>query len=433
MGGFADREAVSGSIISFPMMLCRLITSGYDYPPETCMDAGSSACTDDGEERSSRMPITYETVKAIIDKQATALKEALDASTGAQCGVAVAFYYPGNSVIPSFYCYGSANSAGDPVTKTTIFAIGSVTKTFTATLLANAVLATGSKVALNQTVTDYLPANVKPSTTLQKITLLEVATHTSGMPESVSSVGKDAGVSLFQKAPSTPPEDLVSYWQDYVANSGANPPSFSPGTCWLYSDLGFITLGYAVVAANSGYTSYADLLSTVITGPLGMSNTAATIAQGATVAQGHYNKQLVPISGATDLKSTVQDMYTWLEQNLQAQNAGNPSQLQQALAMTTTRQLSSLPNCGEQTSGPDMGLAWQLADKNASVPTIIWKDGAVSAGGCSCWLGMIPATDSVGPMGVAILANGWVDDLGGVSVEADPYGHAILTQIAASA
>jgi hypothetical protein len=46
---------------------------------------------------------------------------------------------------------------------------------------------------------------------------------------------------------------------------------------------------------------------------------------------------------------------------------------------------------------------------------------------------MIPATDSVGPMGVAVLANGWVDDLGGVTVEADPYGHAILTQIAASA
>ncbi len=89
--------------------------------------------------------------------------------------------------------------------------------------------------------------------------------------------------------------------------------------------------------------------------------------------------------------------------------------------------------CGEQTSGPDMGFAWQLADKNASAPTIIWKDGEVSAGGCSCWLGMIPATDKAGPMGVAVLANGWVNDLGGVSVEADPYGHAILTQIAANA
>lgn len=380
------------------------------------------------------MAITPATVRDIIDAQANCLKNTLDKYTGAKCGVAVAFYYPADPDIPDFYSYGVANEAGDCVTETTVFAIGSVTKTFTATLLANAILSVKPfPVGLNQSAADFLPATAQPSAALQDITLIQLATHTSGLPRSVPSVGSDAGFGLFQKDPSTPSGDLLDYWQNYAVDPQSDPPSYSPGSCWLYSDLGFITLGYAAVGANAG-SSYADLLASVITTPLGMPNTAATLASSAVAVTGHYNDQSVDITRVADLKSTAQDMYAWLEQNLLAMGASDPSQLQQALTMTTTRWLSGLTNCGAQTSASDMGLAWEFADKNASDPTIIWKDGEVSAGGCSCWLGMIPASESAGPMGIAILANGWVEERKkGVTVEADPYGRAILLQIAVAA
>ncbi len=78
--------------------------------------------------------------------------------------------------------YGHLNQ-GDarPLNGETIFEIGSVTKVFTSLLLADMVQR--GEVALDDPVAKYLPASVKvPQRDGKQITLVDLATHTSGLP-----------------------------------------------------------------------------------------------------------------------------------------------------------------------------------------------------------------------------------------------------------
>ena len=78
--------------------------------------------------------------------------------------------------------YGSLNQ-GDPrpLNGDTIFEIGSVTKVFTSLLLSDMVQR--GEVALADPVAKYLPADVKvPERGGRVITLVDLSTHTSGLP-----------------------------------------------------------------------------------------------------------------------------------------------------------------------------------------------------------------------------------------------------------
>src|SRR5207253_4837382 len=77
--------------------------------------------------------------------------------------------------------YGLTKDGGKVPDGSTVFEIGSVIKTFTATLLAQMVQA--GEVQLDQPVKELLPAGVR----MQEkdgvaITLLHLATHRSGLP-----------------------------------------------------------------------------------------------------------------------------------------------------------------------------------------------------------------------------------------------------------
>ena len=77
--------------------------------------------------------------------------------------------------------YGVTNKGDGPVDADTVFEIGSVTKVFTSLLLADAVQR--GEVALTDPVSKYLPPDVKvPERGGKKITLADLATHTSGLP-----------------------------------------------------------------------------------------------------------------------------------------------------------------------------------------------------------------------------------------------------------
>ena len=78
--------------------------------------------------------------------------------------------------------YGNISKANPtPVDGNTIFDIGSVTKTFVATVLAD--LVNQGVVKLSDPLEKYLPSNVTvPSYNGYKITLEDLATHTSGLP-----------------------------------------------------------------------------------------------------------------------------------------------------------------------------------------------------------------------------------------------------------
>jgi CubicO group peptidase (beta-lactamase class C family) len=89
--------------------------------------------------------------------------------------------------------YGTFD-AGDnrPVNGDTVFEIGSITKVFTSLLLAD--MTQRGEVSLTDPVAKYLPAAVKmPERNGRQITLVDLATHTSGLPRLPSKLSpKDA-------------------------------------------------------------------------------------------------------------------------------------------------------------------------------------------------------------------------------------------------
>jgi serine-type D-Ala-D-Ala carboxypeptidase/endopeptidase len=81
------------------------------------------------------------------------------------------------------YGYGNSSEANNStVNQNTIFAIGSNTKVFTPILLAEMV--ENGRIKLNDPIEKYLPYNVTvPEYNVHKITVENLATHTSGLPE----------------------------------------------------------------------------------------------------------------------------------------------------------------------------------------------------------------------------------------------------------
>ncbi|MDT5279458.1 MAG: hypothetical protein QOJ20_653 [Mycobacterium sp.] len=374
--------------------------------------------------------LTQEDLDRIIGDQANALLESLRSKTnlpGVNYGVAVAFAYPNQQFNP-FYMYGTVADQTPP-TERTIFAIGSITKTFTAALFAKGAFMRPDcfdwDAVLQRYLGGYLGAAGSLSPTMQQITPRMLAQHTSGLAREAT--GDQDGVGLFQTDPATPPPRLLDVWK---TDHGPQP-----GTCWEYSNLGFITLGFATVSAyataagnpatSSPAQAYSALLHDQITQPLNLPDTVTVVPSGAPVAQAYPNgARAVSAAAASDIKSSAADMHTWLLAHLGAAN--QTSSLTRGLVATTQPAPLNVDMCGNPHPGPaDMALAWQVQPGS---PQMIWKDGLTSLGGCSCWIGMTPAGPAQQPLGIAVLVNGyWNKD--DPKVLADAYGRAMLKQI----
>ena len=97
-----------------------------------------------------------------------------------KAALVVGFVDPNGTRIFSFGNMSKAHNV--PVNENTLFDIGSITKTFTTLLLADMV--ERGIVNLTDPIEKYLPASVKvPQFNGHKITLEDLATHTSGLPE----------------------------------------------------------------------------------------------------------------------------------------------------------------------------------------------------------------------------------------------------------
>lgn len=261
-----------------------------------------------------------------------------------------------------YFCGAARTDPQAPITSGTIFGLGSVTKTVTSTLLVYQTLAAASRFTLDDPVTRHLPPQVgKKGSDINKVTLWELASHTASFPHASGIVGAQ----LFMDQ--APPRDLIAFWEHFHA-----PKGDSPGTQYLYSDLGFITLGYAV--AGNGYNT---LLMSTITQPLGLSRfgSAARIPNGAPYAQGHLdqNGQTVAVKGLnTDLMASPADCLTYLKAHMGLLQI--PPTLSKAMTLTHQKVFST------PASTPiNLGLSWQL---QKAPPNMIDKDGATSKGGC---------------------------------------------------
>ena len=276
----------------------------------------------------------------------------------------------------------------------TIFEIGSVTKVFTSLLLADMVQR--GEVSLDDPVAKYLPPSVKmPQRNGRSITLVDLATHTSGLPR--------LPANLTSKDPANPYSDysvdqLYQFLSTYQLTRDI-------GAQYDYSNLGGGLLGH-VLARRAG-TDYETLLQSRICSPLGMISTriALTPELKARLAVGHdatmtpvANWDLPTLAGAGAIRSTTNDLLTFLAANL----GYTDSPLAPAMAaMLKTRRPTGVP-------GLEIAHGWHIVTRDGQ--EIIWHNGGT--GGYRSFIGY----DRKSRVGVVVLSNAetsaGVDDIG---------------------
>lgn len=206
----------------------------------------------------------------------------------------------------------SATSTAPPDAQT-LFEIGSVTKVFTAIALAR--LELDGKVKLTDTLRASLPEKVVLASALEPVTLLHLATHTSGLPRLPGNLDTSAA----NLANPYAKYDTAQLYQ-FLADAKPNSP---PGRLMDYSNVGFALLGH--VLTLKAEQPYEDLVCGALLEPLGMTNTAIRLSdeQRARLTRGHSPKgdevpgwdfDVFAPTGA--FRSNASDMLTFTEANL---------------------------------------------------------------------------------------------------------------------
>jgi serine-type D-Ala-D-Ala carboxypeptidase/endopeptidase len=280
--------------------------------------------------------------------------------------------------------YG-APEKGDkrPLDGDTLFEIGSITKVFTALLAAD--MAQRGEVRLDDPIQKYLPPAAKiPERGGKQITLIDLATHTSGLPRMPEN--------FRPKDPNRPYADytvdaLYSFLSSYELRRDI-------GIKYVYSNLGFGVLGLGL--AQRAGMEYEKLVVTRICDPLGMKSTRITLSEPLRqrFAAGHTSDLVtVPewenttLAGAGALRSSANDLLTFLAAMMGYTD--NPLAAAQKKALSIRR----------PTGAPFMetGLGWDIDTRGGT--EIISKGGATA--GHNTFIAYSPKTR----VGVVALAN----------------------------
>jgi CubicO group peptidase (beta-lactamase class C family) len=153
-----------------------------------------------------------------------------------------------------------------------VFEIGSITKVFTATLLAQQ--AAKGTVALGRPVQEYLPFPLKaPERGGVKVTLKHLGSHTSGMIHQPPGIGFHAMIRGHSKDPFWDYD--MSRFEAYLKKD--MKLDFTPGTKYQYSNMGMSLVGLALQKKTG--KSYEALLQEGIFGPLGMGCSSSDLSK----------------------------------------------------------------------------------------------------------------------------------------------------------
>ena len=213
-----------------------------------------------------------------------------------------------------FFSAGKMSAAADAknTDENTVFEIGSITKVFTGILLAEAIKR--GEVELDGPISKYLPNTVKtPTRNGKEITLLDLTTHTSGLPSLPTN---------FKPANNDNPYADYTVQQMYDFLSGYTLTR-DIGATYSYSNLGVGLLGH-ILALRAGM-SYEDLVRKRILDPLGMKDTTIVLspAMRARTAQGFTADgdptslwDLPTFAGAGAIRSTAKDMAKFISANM---------------------------------------------------------------------------------------------------------------------
>jgi CubicO group peptidase (beta-lactamase class C family) len=227
-------------------------------------------------------------------------------------GVVVGLLAPDGS--REFFTYGTTKTAGPSPTADTIFEIGSISKTFTCLLLAQ--LVERQEARLDDPVRVLLPDDLPlPKRGQREITLVELATHSSGLPNNPPNLMRALVVNPKIQLNPFAEFDQKQLRQALAESKLKDVPS-PPVT---YSNLGMGLLGEAL--AHQTGKSYDELVRAWIAAPLHMSNTFVVPSdqQRAQSATGHAaDGSPVPgwtfatLAGCGAIRSNAGDMLHYL-------------------------------------------------------------------------------------------------------------------------
>lgn len=241
---------------------------------------------------------------AAANADQTALKNAVDAivkplqQKNAIPGIAIAVTVDGRHYL---YNYGVMSKQSQaPVTDRTLFEVGSFSKTVTATLACYA--QTTGKLSLTDEASRYLPS--LRGSSFDRVSLLNLGTHTSGLP-------------LFVPDAVTDTDQLMAYYRAWR-------PDRPAGAERIYSNLGIGMLG--MITASSMKVSYTNAIEKQLLPALGMTHSYIDVPPNEMkdYAQG-YTKADAPVrvtpgvldAEAYGLKATAPDLLRFIDANLQ--------------------------------------------------------------------------------------------------------------------
>jgi len=245
----------------------------------------------------------------------------------------------------TYYCYGETKKGnGQLPNEHTIFEIGSITKTFTGTLLAYAVL--DGKASLYDPVNKYLPDSI-PSLEYRgtPVSLVTLSNHTSGLPRMPSNFDSSHPGRVFIDYNDS---DLYQFYMNFKLPR-------KPGEKMEYSNLGGATLG--IVLGRIYHESYDSLVIKFICDPLNMNDTRLEVpaADSLRFAHGYGPKgksvrawPMKAFAGAGGIRSTAADMLKYAQANM----GDAPPPLNKAIRLSHTSTFHE--------KEVDMGLGWGI-------------------------------------------------------------------------
>ncbi len=268
----------------------------------------------------------------------------------------------------------TSDGSGKEPDGNTMLRIGSITKAFTGQVLAG--LVSQGTVRLTDRLQDRLGWPVKvPERDGRPIRLIELATHTSGLPREV------------ERTPGPPDDPFRTLTQEaYIKGLQSNPLLFTPGSGGLYSNFAFDMLAAAL--ASSAGKPYDQLLREIVLDPAGMKDTVLALRDGdaARVLQGHFfDGKAMPtvratsvMAGASSLYSTANDILRWLAWHLDRFSPrGAEIRLLDHAAYVPRDGLKPVSGFDEAGHMDAMGLGWIVMAPKGSRPLILQKAGGL--------------------------------------------------------
>jgi serine-type D-Ala-D-Ala carboxypeptidase/endopeptidase len=266
--------------------------------------------------------------------------------------------------------FGSSGVPGLNLGSDTVFEIASITKVLTSLLLADMVQR--REVAFDDPVAKYLPASLTLHQRGRPITLLDLASYTSGLPIMPGNMPPKWW---------TLPNPMVDYTEGKLYEFlSSYVPEYEPGIRYEYANLGFGLLGVAL-ALRAG-KSYEELLIERVCNPLGLSHTRMTLSDDMRrhLVQPH-DLELKPtplwdmqaLAGGGAFRSNAQDLTVFLKACVGLKQTPLSKAMARLIETRTPTRLA----------GTEAALGWFIT--SAKDEEFVWKTGG--SGGCNSFVG----------------------------------------------